>query len=229
MPNFNLVNQACLDKILKAKVIVHSNGQLRATHLILDYTPISKSFLAPKYVIKAKDPRLQRFSVAAPRFLICGPIPEGTLTTDPIPEGIPKVALPSQQTTGVVTSSRLAHTEEEEEEEVVEVSDSKDKFEVFNQALSPKTSTFDLDHPSLDLGHLFVLILDEMEVQCKTRSNLLDLVESQPKRDAPGKATQTKPPTPPPALPLQLGPANLKRKRELKGKKVAEVGKTHPT
>ena len=129
----------------------------------------------------------------------------------------------------MVTSSRLAYTEEEEEEEVVEVSDSKDKFEVFNQALSPKTSTFDLDHPSIDLGHLFVLILNEMEVQCKARSNLLDLVESQPGRDAPRKATQTKPPTPPPALPLQLGPANLKRKRELKGKKVAEVGKTHPT
>ena len=58
MPNFNLVNQDNFDKILKAKVFVHSDSQLRATHLILGYTAISKSFQAPKCVIKVKDPRL---------------------------------------------------------------------------------------------------------------------------------------------------------------------------
>ena len=42
-----------------------------------------------------------------------------------------------------------------------------------------------------------------------------------------GKAIQTKPPTPPPSLPLKLEPAGLKRKSEPKGKKVVEVGKTH--
>ena len=76
IPNFNLVNQPSLDKILKAEVFVHTNGQLRAAHLILDYIPISKSFQAPKCVIKAKDPRLQRINVAAPGFLLSGPIPE---------------------------------------------------------------------------------------------------------------------------------------------------------
>ena len=44
IPNFNLVNQPSLDKILKAEVFVHTNSQLRAAHLILDYIPISKSF-----------------------------------------------------------------------------------------------------------------------------------------------------------------------------------------
>ena len=44
IPNFSLVNQASLDKILKAEVFVHTNGQLRATHLIVDYIPISKNF-----------------------------------------------------------------------------------------------------------------------------------------------------------------------------------------
>ena len=73
------------------------------------------------------------------------------------------------------------HTKEEEEEEVVEVSDSKDEFEVFNQALSPKTLTFNLDHP-------FTLILDEMGIQRKLRSTLLDMIESQPWRDAFRKA-----------------------------------------
>ena len=44
IPNFNLVNQASLDKILKAEVFVHTDSQLRAAHLILDCIPISKRF-----------------------------------------------------------------------------------------------------------------------------------------------------------------------------------------
>ena len=98
MLNFNLVNQPSLDKILKAEVFIHSDGQLKATHLILGYTPISKSYQASKCVIKAKDPRLHWISVAASGFLTTGPTPEGTFTTNPILEGIPKVALPFQST-----------------------------------------------------------------------------------------------------------------------------------
>ena len=94
IPNFSLVNQPSLDKILKAKVFIHSDGQLRVAHLILGYTPISKSYQASKCIIKAKDPCLHWISVAAPGFLTIGPIPKGMLTTNPIPEGIPKVALP---------------------------------------------------------------------------------------------------------------------------------------
>ena len=115
-----------MDKILKAEVFIHFDGQLRGAHLILDYTPISKSFQALKCVIKAKDPRLHRISVVAPGFLIIGPVPEGTLATililegtlatTPIPEGIPRVA-----------------TEEEEEEDrgVVELTNSEDELVVF--------------------------------------------------------------------------------------------------
>ena len=91
MPNFNLVNQPSLDKILKAKVFVHSDGQLQAAYPILGYTPISKSFQALKCDIKSKDPRLHQTSVADLGFLATGPIPEGVFTTTPILEGIPKV------------------------------------------------------------------------------------------------------------------------------------------
>ena len=73
IPNFNLVNRQSLDKILKAEVFVHTGGQLRAAHLILDYIPISKSFQVPKYVIKARDPWLHWISVATPNFLLAGP------------------------------------------------------------------------------------------------------------------------------------------------------------
>lgn len=54
----------------------------------------------------------------------------------------------------------------------------------------------------------------------------MDLIESQPRRDTLGKVAQTKLPTPPPALPFQ--PADLKRKREPKGKEVVGARQTLP-
>ena len=39
MPNFNLVNQESLEKILKPEVFIHSDGQLRAAHLHLQMLP----------------------------------------------------------------------------------------------------------------------------------------------------------------------------------------------
>ena len=64
-PKLSLVNKASLDKVLKAKIYVNeADGQLRAAHLILGYTPISFAFQAPKCVIRARNPRLQRISVA---------------------------------------------------------------------------------------------------------------------------------------------------------------------
>ena len=43
IPDFSLVNKSSLDKILKAKVFVHSDGHLRAAHLILGYTPFHQA------------------------------------------------------------------------------------------------------------------------------------------------------------------------------------------
>ena len=192
IPNFNLVNQQSLDKILKAKVFVHTDGQLRATHLILDYIPISKSFQVPKCFINAKDPRLHRISIAAPSFLISDPILEGTLVTNPIPEGIPKEALPSWHTAEEATSSHPAITKEEEEkeEEVVEVSDSEDQFNVFNQPLSLEVSPGDLGFSSPAQSNHYqeaTNTSDEMGIQRKQRSTLQELLESQPEGHAPGK------------------------------------------
>ena len=51
--------------ILQAEMYVNeTDGQLRVAHLILRYTPLSLAFQAPKYVIKARDPRLHHISVA---------------------------------------------------------------------------------------------------------------------------------------------------------------------
>ena len=103
---------------------------------------------------------------------------------------------------------------------MVEVTDSEDKFEVFNKDLSPETSI-------TDLSPHFSPIIDEMGIQRKSKSSLLELIENQPGRDATGKIIRSKSPTPPPALPPPQ-PVDLKRKREPKGKGVMEAGQTFP-
>ena len=66
----------------------------------------------------------------------------------------------------------------------------------------------------------------------------MDLIESQPGRDAPGKSAQPKLPPPPPKSPLpplqphvphRPNPANPKRKREQKGKEIVETRRSCPT
>ena len=42
--------------------------QVKAVHKILGYDPIQKSFMALKYVIKAKDPPFQKITVAEHSF-----------------------------------------------------------------------------------------------------------------------------------------------------------------
>ncbi|KAK9984979.1 hypothetical protein SO802_034504 [Lithocarpus litseifolius] len=147
VPKFRLVNKDSLDKILEAEVFVNSDGQFRAAYIILGYKPISSSFQAPKCVIKAKDPCLHRISVAAPGFLLHegASIPEGTLPTFPIFEGVPITKPPPQGTPDEAASSQPSNQEEDEEtkkqKEVVEVSDFEDLYEAFAQPLSLEVST----------------------------------------------------------------------------------------
>ena len=98
------------------------------------------------------------------------------------------------------TPSQLTIKEEEEEEEVVDVSDSEDDFEVFNQPQSPEDSVGDLSHIPPALASYIQedpTIPTAMVLQRKTRSSLRDLLESQVWGNALEKAIQTKPSTPP--------------------------------
>ena len=141
---------------------------LKLAHLILSYTPISKSFQAPKCVIKAKDSHLHQISVAI----------LGFLTADPIPEGVPLATLPLQHTREEAIPSYpiIKEEEEEKEEEIVDVSDLEGVYEVFNQPLSLKISTGDLGQPLLAQSshHQEVTsIPGDMGIQRKPRSTLL--------------------------------------------------------
>ena len=98
--------------------------QVRAAHMILRYNPIQKSFAAPKYVIKAKDPRLQKITVAEHSFFF----PEGS------------------------SAQQAAETEEgrdKGEEQVIELDQFEDEFGAFDQ-LDPSEDPFgDIGNPNL--------------------------------------------------------------------------------
>ena len=101
-----------MDRVLQAEIYVNElDGQLRAAHLILNYNPISCAFQAPSCVIRAKDPRLCRISVAYEGFVVPQgiPLPIYSLHTEPLP--VASLAAPA-------TSSPLVFQVEEEEEEV---------------------------------------------------------------------------------------------------------------
>ena len=98
-----------LDKILKAEVFVHTDSQLKAAHLILDYIPISSNFQALKSQIKARDLPLHLINIAVSSFLNPGPRPQGVLKVKPL--------LPCKAEDEVTPSQPTTREDEEEEEE----------------------------------------------------------------------------------------------------------------
>ena len=91
---------------------MNDDRQFQATHLILDYEPISRTFLDVGNSIRANDYRLARIDVSRPSFLTSHDLPP---VDHPIPQGIPLAAQPLQQVPlghvvaeeGVASSSSL--------------------------------------------------------------------------------------------------------------------------
>ena len=73
---------------------MNDDGQLCVVHLILDYEPISRTFLDVANSIRANDYRLARIDVSRPGFLAPHNLPP---VDHPIPQGIPFAAQPLQQ------------------------------------------------------------------------------------------------------------------------------------
>ena len=146
-PNLNLINIVDLNKVLRAKVFVSEDKQLRAIHLILDFKPLSDKFQDMGHAIRANDPRLALIDVLVPGFLAR--------------EDIMQIKLPSCRSpreTVVLREetvfSRLSleveinwfHLEEEREKQgdpVIQVSDSEGELDRF---LGVRTSDFIVAH-----------------------------------------------------------------------------------
>ena len=125
----------------------------------------------------------------------------------------------------IPSPSPILQVEEEEEEGqeekgFVDLIESTDDLEVFNQLSPPKNMP------------------EEMGIQRKPQRSLQELLESQPGRGEAGKPSQPKLPPPPPRSPLhapqppppsRTEQVNPKRRRELKGKEVMEIGRPRPS
>ena len=142
-PNLRLVNKASLDSLLKAEIYVNeANGQLRAAHLILGYTPLSFGFQAPKCVIRARDPRLHRISVAHEGFIVPEgiPLPEHTPLTEPLPVASVSAGPSSPSFSLKKKGTNRRRKGGKDKESIVTVSESADDFGIFDQPTSPEES-----------------------------------------------------------------------------------------
>ena len=108
--------------------------------------------------MRAKDPRLHRISVAYEGFVVPEgiPLPKST----PFTQSLPVAALSA----GVSSPSPILQEDEEgeekqEESSFVDLTESEDEFEVFNQPPSPKS------------------LPEEMGIQRKPQKSLMELIE----------------------------------------------------
>ena len=145
------------------------------------------------------------------------PLPTNTPFTQPLLVATLSAGVPFPSP---ILLGGVEEEEEQEEEGLVDLTESTDQFEVFNQPSSPKN------------------LPDEMGIQRKPQKSLLELIENQPGRGEPGKSTQSRLPPPPPrspprapqpTLPSRTEQVNPKRRREQKGKNVIETGRPRPT
>ena len=88
-PRISLINVPALNYLLRFQIFVNDNGKLRAAHLILDYEPISRTFLDIGNSIRANDYCLARIEVSRPGFLAPHNLPP---VDHSIPQGIPLAA-----------------------------------------------------------------------------------------------------------------------------------------
>ena len=102
----------------------------------------------------------------------------------------------------------------------MDLTESTDEFEVFNQPSSPKN------------------LPDEMGIQRKPQRSLQELLESQPGRRESRKSAQPRLPPPPPrsppcapqpTLPSRTEQVDPKKRREQKGKDIMETERPRPT
>ena len=207
---------------------MNNNGQLRAFHLILDFEPISRSFLDVGNSIRADDHRLARIDVSRPNFLAPYDLPP---VNHPIPQGIPLAAQPLQQVPlgeviigeGTTSSSSL-------EQEI-----DRFKFEEETILISEAEEGADEHSCVQTLAQVVTYIADtsneEKAMAPKTSPNLKELMKNRNKASSPQDKNKSKPPTnpppPPPQIPADLGlkpNPDLRRKRPMDTVEEGELG-----
>ena len=117
VPRLSFTNVQAFNYLLRSKIFLSEDGQLRVAHLILDYKPLSRIFLDVSQAIRVESSRLARIDISKPRFLARRDLPSVML---PISQNLPPIALPLPQIVPEVAaipeegiaSSRLSLEEE---------------------------------------------------------------------------------------------------------------------
>ena len=207
---------------------MNDDGQLRVVHLILDFEPISRSFLDVGNSIRAGDHRLARIDVSRPDFLAPYDLPP---VDHPIPQGIPIVAQPLQEVPlgeaifreGTASSSSLEQEIDrfQFEEETILVSKAEEGVDEHSCVQTPaQVVTYIADTSD-----------EEEEMAPKTGPSLKELMRNRNKVPSPQDKNKSKhsanPPPPPPQVlaDLTLKPnPYLRRKRPVDSAEEGELG-----
>ena len=197
-PKLSLINVPALNYLLRSEIFVNDDGQLRAVHLILDFEPISRSFLDVGNSIRAGDHRLARIDVSRPNFLAPYDLPP---VDHPIPQGIPLVAQPLREVPlgeailreGTTSSSPLEQEIDKFrfEEETVLVSEAEEGADEHSCVQTPvQVVTYIADTSD-----------EEEDMAPKTGPSLKELMQNRNKAPSPlekNKSRQSANPSPPP-------------------------------
>ena len=81
-PRLSYTNVQALNYLLRSEIFVSKDGQLRATHLFLDYEHLSRIFQDVGQAIRAGSSMLARIDVSRPGFLSWRDLPPVVL---PVP------------------------------------------------------------------------------------------------------------------------------------------------
>ena len=134
-PKLSLINVPALNYLLRSQIFVNDDEQLCVVHLILDFEPISRSFLDVGNFIRADDHHLARIDVSRPGFLVLYNLPP---VNHPIAQEIPFAAQPLQHVPlgkaiigeGTASSSSLEHEIDRfkfEREEAILISEAEER------------------------------------------------------------------------------------------------------
>ena len=188
-PKLSLINVPALNYLLRLEIFVNDDGQFRAVHLILDFKPISRSFLDVGNSIRARDHRLARIDVSRPDFLALYDLPP---VDHPIPQGIPIVAQPLQEVPlgeailreGTASSSSLEQEIDRFrfEEETILVSEAEERADEHSCVQTPaQVVTYIADTSD-----------EEEEMAPKTGPSLKELMRNRNKAPSPQEKNKSK-------------------------------------
>ena len=212
-PKLSLINVPTLNYLLRSKVFISEDRQLRAAYLILDYEPISHIFQDVGQALRACNPRLAQVDVSKPGFLARRDLPTVVLPTRPIPL---EVAALREETTSTHLSFKAEidqfHLDEEGEapDRLIEVSDSETGLDRSSVVDFPRLVVTWIDTSEEE---------EEEDMALNQRRSQRDHLAERNKGSSSKEATKSQvPPTLPPPPPLPPTDLGLNVIKDLKKK-----------